>query len=51
MVPVATAIAEATTMEWVKIARRAGRKGTLGSSGVQATEIESSAAATTLAPG
>jgi hypothetical protein len=48
-VPVATVIAEATTMEWVKAACRAERETAMGSSGVQATEAELSAALTALA--
>jgi hypothetical protein len=49
-VPVATAIVEATTAEWVKAARRVERETALGSSGVQATEAGLSAAATMLVP-
>jgi hypothetical protein len=50
LVTVAMAIAEATTAEWVKAARRAERETALGSSGVQATEVGLSAAPTALAP-
>jgi hypothetical protein len=39
------AIAEATTAEWVKAARRAESETALGSSNVQAIEAELSAAA------
>jgi hypothetical protein len=48
---VTTVIAEATTAEWVKTARHTEREATLGSGGIQATEVESSAAPTVLAPG
>jgi hypothetical protein len=51
LVPVTTAIAVTTTAEWVKTARHTEREATLGSGGIQATEVESSAAPTVLAPG
>jgi hypothetical protein len=50
LVPVATAITEVTTTEWVKTARDAEKEATLGSSGVQATEVESRATPTVLSP-
>jgi hypothetical protein len=50
LVPVATAIAEATTEEWVKVARSTERETALGSNNVQAIEASSSATPTTLAP-
>jgi hypothetical protein len=50
LVPVATAIAKATFVEWVKTARRTEGEAILGSGGIQATEVESSAALTVLAP-
>jgi hypothetical protein len=45
-VPVAMAIEEVTTAEWVKEARHAEREETLGRDGGQSTEAESSAAPT-----
>jgi hypothetical protein len=50
LVPVVTAIAEATIEEWVNVAHRVEREMALGSSGVQATEAGSSTAPTALAP-
>jgi hypothetical protein len=34
LMPVATAIADATTVEWVKTAQHAKREGTLGGGGI-----------------
>jgi hypothetical protein len=48
LVPIAMVIVEATTMEWVKTARHAEREATLGGDGIQATEVDSSAAPTVL---
>jgi hypothetical protein len=45
-----TAIAEATTAEWVKEAHHAEREVTLGRDGGQSTDAELSAAPTALAP-
>jgi hypothetical protein len=48
--PIAAAIAEVTTVEWVKEAHRVQREATLGRGGGQSTETESRAAPTELAP-
>jgi hypothetical protein len=48
---VAMVIVEATTVEWVKIARRAEREATLGGWRCPGTKIESSATTTVLSPG
>jgi hypothetical protein len=49
LVPVAAAIAEATTVEWVKEARHGEREATLGTDGGLSIEAELSAAPTMLA--
>jgi hypothetical protein len=48
--PVAMAIAEATTTEWLKAACRAEREAALGSNGIQATQAGLSVASTAQAP-
>jgi hypothetical protein len=50
LVPVVTAIEEATTAKWVKEAHHVEREATLGRGGVQSIEAESSAAPTGQAP-